>query len=147
MSKLNKNFKGFTLIELLVVVAIIGTLASVGIYSYNGYIKASKKTSAKNTMMQIGLAQTEFYSNSGFYWFNGLDDTDDSTCTATGSEEATKAIGAGLFDKENYIDPEVGFNFCVIEKGANFEIQAIYKTDATCMLKLDDTSVVDDSGC
>ena len=50
MSKLNKNFKGFTLIELLVVVAIIGTLASVGIYSYNGYVKASKKTSAKNTM-------------------------------------------------------------------------------------------------
>ena len=65
---MNKKFKGFTLIELLVVVAIIGTLASVGIYSYNGYVKASKKTSAKNTMMQIGLAQTEFYSNSGFYW-------------------------------------------------------------------------------
>ncbi len=77
----------------------------------------------------------------------GLDDDDDSVCTATGSDGATKAIGAGLFDKENYIDPEVGFNFCVIEKGANFEIQAIYKTDATCMLKLDDTSVVDDSGC
>jgi len=150
---LNKNFKGFTLIELLVVVAIIGTLASVGIYSYNGYVKASKKTSAKNTMMQIALAQTEFYSNSGFYWYNGLDGDDDSTCTATGSDDATKAIngkaaiGSGLFSKENYIDAEVGFNFCVIEKGANFEVQAVYKTDTTCMLKLDDTSVVDDSGC
>ena len=47
---MNKKFKGFTLIELLVVVAIIGTLASVGIYSYNGYVKSSKKSSAKNTI-------------------------------------------------------------------------------------------------
>ena len=144
---MNKKFKGFTLIELLVVVAIIGTLASVGIYSYNGYVKSSKKSSAKNTMMQIGLAQTEFYSNSGFYWYNGLDDDDDSSCTATGSDGATKAIGEGLFDKENYIDPEVGFNFCVIENGANFELQAVYKADNSCMLKLDDSCVVDDTGC
>ena len=144
---MNKKFKGFTLIELLVVVAIIGTLASVGIYSYNGYVKSSKKTSAKNTMMQIGLAQTEFYSNSGFYWYNGLDDDDDSSCTATGSDGATKAIGEGLFDKENYIDPEVGFNFCVIENGANFEVQAVYKADTSCMLKLDDSNVIDDASC
>ena len=142
---MNKKFKGFTLIELLVVVAIIGTLASVGIYSYNGYVKSSKKTSAKNAMMQIGLAQTEFYSNSGFYWFNGLDD--ETSCTAAGSDAATKAIGNGLFDKENYIDPEVGFNFCVIEKGANFEIQAVYKADTSCMLKLDDSNVIDDEKC
>ena len=147
MSKLNKNFKGFTLIELLVVVAIIGTLASVGIYSYNGYVKSSKKTSAKNTMMQIGLAQTEFYSNSGFYWFNGLDDEDSTSCEATGSDAATSAIGEGLFDNPKYIDPEVGFNFCVIENGANFEVQAVYKADTSCMLKLDDSSVVDDTGC
>ena len=144
---MNKKFKGFTLIELLVVVAIIGTLASVGIYSYNGYVKSSKKTSAKNTMMQIGLAQTEFYSNSGFYWYNGLDSDDDSSCTATGSDGATKAIGEGLFGNANYIDPEVGFNFCVIENGANFEVQAVYKADTSCMLKLDDSSVVDDTGC
>ena len=91
---MNKKFKGFTLIELLVVVAIIGTLASVGIYSYNGYVKSSKKSSAKNTMMQIGLAQTEFYSNSGFYWYNGLDDDDETSCSATGSDEATQAVGS-----------------------------------------------------
>ena len=144
---MNKKLRGFTLIELLVVVAIIGTLAAVGIYSYNGYVKSSKKTSAKNTMMQIGLAQTEFYSNSGFYWYNGLDDDDDSSCTATGSDGATKAIGEGLFDKANYIDNEVGFNFCVIADGATFEIQAIYIVDPSCKLTLDDSSVVDDTGC
>jgi prepilin-type N-terminal cleavage/methylation domain-containing protein len=142
---LNKKFKGFTLIELLVVVAIIGTIASVGIYSYNGYIKSSKKTAAKNTMMQIGVALTEFYSNSGFYWYNGLDD--ESSCTDEGSDAATKAVGSGLFDKENYINPEDGFNFCVIENGANFEIQAVYKADTKCMLTLDDSTVIDETKC
>lgn len=98
-------------------------------------------------MMQIGLAETEFYSNSGFYWYNGLDDDDGTSCSATGSDDATKAVGKGLFENEKYIDPAVGFNFCVIADGANYEVQAVYKNDTTCMLKLDDTSVVDDSDC
>jgi prepilin-type N-terminal cleavage/methylation domain-containing protein len=38
---------GFTLIELLVVVAILGTIASIGVLSYNGYISSSKKKQLK----------------------------------------------------------------------------------------------------
>ena len=37
----------FTLIELLVVVAIIGTLAAVGVVAYNGYTSAAKKKCCK----------------------------------------------------------------------------------------------------
>jgi|TARA_B100001093_G_scaffold157339_1_gene149919 type IV pilus assembly protein PilA len=40
--------KGFTLIELLVVVAIIGTLAAVGVVAYNGYTSNAKVTKIKS---------------------------------------------------------------------------------------------------
>ena len=40
--------KGFTLIELLVVVAIIGTLAAVGVVTYNGYTSSAKKNVLKS---------------------------------------------------------------------------------------------------
>ena len=60
-SKITRGSSGFTLIELLVVVAILGILAGIGIVSYNGYVDSSKKKSAENIMMQIGLAQTEYY--------------------------------------------------------------------------------------
>ena len=36
--------KGFTLIELLVVVAIIGTLAAIGVVVFDGYTKNAKDT-------------------------------------------------------------------------------------------------------
>ena len=67
--------------------------------------------------------------------------------TAQGDASETKLVGKGLFDKENYIDPVVGYNFCVVEDGANFEIQAVYIEDKTCMLTLDDSGIIDESGC
>ena len=62
--------KGFTLIELLVVVAIIGVLSAIGIVSYNGISESSKRSQAETTLQSIYLAQQEYKSNNGQYYYN-----------------------------------------------------------------------------
>ena len=67
--------KGFTLIELLVVVAIIGTLAAVGIVAYDGYTSAAKVSAAKQNFKlvekRLGEAVTLCKSGIDFYWIDG----------------------------------------------------------------------------
>ena len=62
--------RGFTLIELLVVVAIIGVLSAIGIVAYNGISDSSKRSQAETTMQSIYLAQQEYKSNNGQYYYN-----------------------------------------------------------------------------
>ena len=62
--------QGFTLIELLVVVAIIGILSAVGVVSYTGYKASAEKKQAEITLNSIYLAEQEYKSNNGEYYFN-----------------------------------------------------------------------------
>ena len=68
----HKNSKqiGFTLIELLVVVAIIGILSAVGVVSYSGYKASAEKKQAEITLNSIYLAEQEYKSNNGEYYYN-----------------------------------------------------------------------------
>ena len=61
---------GFTLIELLVVVAIIGILSAVGVVSYSGYKTSAEKKQAEITLNSIYLAEQEYKSNNGEYYYN-----------------------------------------------------------------------------
>ena len=134
--------RGFTLIELLVVVAIIGILAAVGIVAYSGYVEASKKKSAENIMMQIGLAQTEYYSDYSAYY----ETNSGSNCTPDSGSSGK--IETYLLSNADLITDEIGFEICIHEASApsNFKIVA-KQTSSNCIIRVDGNQSVSRENC
>ena len=107
------KLKGFTLIELITVVAIIGILAAVGIVSYNGYLWSTKKTSAKNIMQQMSLAQTEYISNNGSYFESTGD------CSTSASSAQSTEINDELLESKTIKPAKLAFNICVTDNSGD----------------------------
>ena len=135
--------RGFTLIELLVVVAIIGILAGIGIVAYSGYVEASKKKSAENIMMQISLAQTEYYSDNSTY-YNTPGSSGTSCAPSSGTSDN---IEKDLLSGADLITDEIGFEICIIEDSAsNFKI--IGKSNSSnCTITVDGNQTVSRQNC
>jgi len=132
---------GFTLIELLVVVAIIGILSAVGVVSYSGYVSATKKKAAENTLYQLALAQTEFFTDNRSYKVDSK-----SKCPA--SAATTKELATVLLGGEGTIPKD--FHFCA-EKGImnDFQIIATAKpaSGLICVIILNSNNELVKDGC
>ena len=119
------QFKGFTLIELLVVVALIGILSAIGIFMFGGQTKAAKQKNAELSLNTINLAQQEYRSNFGSYYYY-------PSC----SSDSAKNIAANLLDGMDNLS-EQDFQFCISGSGSNYLIKA-YNPSSGCQITLNE---------
>ena len=110
--------QGFTLIELLVVVAIIGILSAVGVVSYSGYKSSAEQKQAEITLNTIYLAEQEYKSNNGEYYFNA----------------STSNLVTNLFDG---VDDLSGQSYTFKTTNASsLTITATKKTNTSCTISI-----------
>jgi type IV pilus assembly protein PilE len=132
---------GFTLIELLVVVAIISIIAAIGFVAYSGYVESAKKKTAENAMMQLSLAQTEYYSENSSYYGVGSG----STCSPTSATSDT--VEAALIDGAELFTDELAYNVCIIQNDSKNYYIVSEKNGGGCKIKLDGKQVFTREGC
>ena len=124
--KKNLATSGFTLIELLVVVAILGVIASIGVVAYGSYKVTAKRNSAENTMLQISLAQTEYYSDNSSYYTTG------SGANCDADSDSSGEIATNLFIN---VASKIDFEMCIIPHGTgDYKIKA-ESTKDSCVIE------------
>ena len=123
--------RGFTLIELLVVVALIGILSAIGIVSYGKYKTSAEKKQAEISLSSIYLAEQEYKSNNGSYYYNS----------------SLNNIINELFDGVDDLSDQ-NYNYTITGNASSdtLSIQAIHKT-SNCTLTLNEKNKLTSSNC
>ena len=85
--------RGFTLIELMVVVAIIAILATIAYASYTNYVFRSRRTDARQALLQAAALQERYYTNYNAYSLSNI--------AATKSADGSIAIQVGGWVRMN----------------------------------------------
>jgi len=110
--------QGFTLIELLVVVAIIGIISAVSVVAYSGYKSSAEQKQAEITLNTIYLAEQEYKSNNGEYYFNA----------------STPNLVTNLFDGVDDLS-EQSYTFKTTDV-SSLTITATKKTNTSCTISI-----------
>ena len=123
--------RGFTLIELLVVVALIGILSAIGIVSYGKYKTSAEKKQAEISLSSIYLAEQEYKSNNGSYYYNS----------------SLNNIINELFDGVDDLSDQ-NYNYTITGNASSdtLSIQAKHKT-SNCTLILNEKNKLTTSNC
>ena len=123
--------QGFTLIELLVVVALIGILSAIGIVSYGKYKTSAEKKQAEISLSSIYLAEQEYKSNNGSYYYNS----------------SMNNIINELFDGVDDLSDQ-NYNYTITGNASSdtLSIQAKHKT-SNCTLTLNEKNKLTTSNC
>ena len=123
--------RGFTLIELLVVVALIGILSAIGIVSYGKYKTSAEKKQAEISLSSIYLAEQEYKSNNGSYFYNS----------------SLNNIINELFDGVDDLSDQ-NYNYTISGNASSdtLSIQAKHKT-SNCTLTLNEKNKLTTSNC
>ncbi len=85
------NRSGFTLIEMMIVLCIIGILAAVAIPAYEKYIQKTRRSEGQTALMELYLAENEYYQDNYVY----------TTLAALYPGDAT---GESSYDNMDYYD-------------------------------------------
>jgi type IV pilus assembly protein PilE len=64
-----RGARGFTLIEALIVVALVAIVAAIAIPNYREYILRSKRSAARQVLMEAGQYLERNYTTAGCYDF------------------------------------------------------------------------------
>ena len=129
--------KAFTLMELMIVVVLIGILSTIGMIMFGDTEDSAKKKVAEVSTSSIHLAQQEYISNNGSYYYTS------GGC----SLGTTQQIITDLFDGNKDL-AEKDFYYCIIgDPNLNtFKITAKNIT-TNCQVMRDEKNNITDSGC